>query len=209
MCGLSDNGFYVNCTHLHGQPVEGIEAAILDDQGAVVPDGQVGRLCIRRGWPSMFLGYLEQPEATAAKFSGGYYDSGDRVHRDADGYFWFAGRADDVINTAGHLVRPFEVESALLERPEVAASGAIAAPDDIMFEKVVAFVVLRPGVQPSTRLGVELRIAVSNRVSTYGAPRDIVFVSSLPRTKSGKIMRRLLGARYLGLPEGDLSSLED
>jgi acetyl-CoA synthetase len=192
-----------------GKPVEGIEAAILDDQGAMLPDGEVGRLCIRRGWPSMFLGYLQQPEATAGKFTGAYYDSGDRAHRDADGYYWFAGRADDVINTAGHLVSPFEIESALLERPEVAESAAIAAPDDLLFERVVAFVVLRPGVQASTRLGVELRIAVSNRVSTYGAPRDIVFVSSLPKTKSGKIMRRLLRARYLGLPEGDLSSLED
>ena len=192
-----------------GKPVDGIEAAILDEQGAVSPDGQVGRLCVRRGWPSMFLGYLQQPEATAGKFTGAYYDSGDRAQRDAEGYYWFAGRADDVINTAGHLVSPFEIESALLERPEVAESAAIAAPDDILFEKVVAFVVLRPGVQPSTRLGVELRIAVSNRVSTYGAPRDLVFVASLPKTKSGKIMRRLLRARYLGLPEGDLSSLED
>ncbi len=192
-----------------GKPVEGIETAILDDDGRVLPDGCVGRLCVRRDWPSMFLGYLQHPEATAGKFCGAYYDSGDRAHRDASGYYWFAGRADDVINTAGHLVSPFEVESALLEREEVAESAAIAAPDDILFEKVVAFVVLRPGVAPSTRLGVELRIAVSNRVSTYGAPRDLVFVSALPKTKSGKIMRRLLRARYLGLPEGDLSSLDD
>ena len=155
------------------------------------------------------LGYLQQPEATAGKFTGAYYDSGDRAHRDADGYYWFAGRADDVINTAGHPVSPFEVESALLERPEVAESAAIAAPDDILFEEVVAFVVLRPGIEPSTRLSVDLRIAVSNRVSTYGAPRDLVFVSGLPNTKSGKLMRRLLRARYFGLPEGDLSSLED
>jgi acetyl-CoA synthetase len=192
-----------------GKPVNGIEAAVLDEHGAPVPDGTVGRLCVRSGWPSMFLAYLHQPEATARKFHDGCYDSGDRVHRDADGYFWFSGRADDVINTAGHLVSPFEIESALLERPEVAESAAVAVPDDILFEKVVVFVALHNGYLGTTALGLDLRIAVSNRVSTFAAPRDVVFVPSLPKTKSGKILRRLLRARYLGLPEGDLSSLED
>jgi acetyl-CoA synthetase len=192
-----------------GKPVEGVEAAILDQDGKPLPDGEVGRLCLRRGWPSMFLEYMNHPEATARKFQGDFYDSGDQAHRDKDGYFWFSGRSDDVINTAGHLVSPFELESALLERPEVAESAAIAVPDDILFEKVVVFVALKRGFEGGSALAIDLRIAISNRVSTFASPRDVVFVDSVPKTKSGKIMRRLLRARYLGLPEGDLSTLED
>jgi acetyl-CoA synthetase len=192
-----------------GQPVAGVEAAILDQDGKPLPDGEIGRLCLRRGWPSMFLEYMDNPKATAAKFQGDFYDSGDQAHRDPDGYFWFSSRSDDVINTAGHLVSPFEIESALLERPEVAESAAIAVPDEILFEKVVVFVALKRGYEGSSALAIDLRLAVSNKVSTFASPRDVVFVDSVPKTKSGKIMRRLLRARYLGLPEGDLSTLED
>jgi acetyl-CoA synthetase len=192
-----------------GHPVDGVTAAILAPDGQPLPDGTIGRLCLRRGWASMFLEYLNRPDATAAKFQGDFYDSGDHAHRDRDGYFWFSGRSDDVINTAGHLVSPFEIESALLERPEVAESAAIAVPDDILFEKVVVFVALKHGFAGSSALAIDLRIAISNRVSTFASPRDVVFVDSVPKTKSGKIMRRLLRARYLGLPEGDLSTLED
>jgi Acyl-coenzyme A synthetases/AMP-(fatty) acid ligases len=191
-----------------GKAVDGVEAVILDSAGQPLPAGQQGRLCLRRGWPSMFAQYLNRPEVYASRFHGEYYDSGDMAVRDADGYFWFVGRTDDAINTSGHLVGPFEIESVLLELAEVAEAAAVSAPDPIRFEKVVVFVCLRSGNSPSRELESRIRLHVANRVSSIASPQDVVFVPSLPRNRSGKIMRRVLRARFLGQDEGDLSSME-
>ena len=191
-----------------GKPVDGVQVAILDSAGEPLPAGQQGRLCLRRGWPSMFTAYLNRPETYTSRFHGAYYDSGDMAVRDADGYFWFVGRNDDVINTSGHLVGPFEIESVLLELPEVAEAAAVSAPDPIRFEKVVVFVCLRPGQSASRELESRIRLHVANRISSIASPQDVVFVESLPRNRSGKIMRRVLRARFLGQDEGDLSSME-
>ena len=191
-----------------GKAVEGIEAVILDPAGQPLPAGQQGRLCLRRGWPSMFAQYLNRPDVYASRFHGDYYDSGDMAVRDADGYFWFVGRTDDVINTSGHLVGPFEIESVLLEMPEVAEAAAVSAPDPIRFEKVVVFICLRAGFSSSRELESRIRLHVANRVSSIASPQDVVFVGSLPKNRSGKIMRRVLRARFLGQDEGDLSSME-
>jgi acetyl-CoA synthetase len=191
-----------------GKVVDGVEAVILDNAGHSLPAGQQGRLCLRRGWPSMFAQYLNRPDVYASRFHGEYYDSGDMAVRDADGYFWFVGRTDDVINTSGHLVGPFEIESVLMELPEVAEAAAVSAPDPIRFEKVVVFICLRPGRSPSRELESRIRLHVANRVSSVASPQDVVFVTSLPRNRSGKIMRRVLRARFLGQDEGDLSSME-
>ncbi|MBI5240579.1 MAG: AMP-binding protein [Elusimicrobia bacterium] len=191
-----------------GKPVAGISAAILDGDGKPVSDGTVGNLCFRPGWPGMFTAYLNHEDVYRQRFRGGFYHSGDTAYRDADGYFWFQGRSDDIINTAGHLVSPFEVESALLEVGEVAEAGVIGAPDDLLFEKVVAFVALRGGQAWSPELELKLRIYVSNKVSTVATPQEIVPVEAIPKNKSGKIMRRVLKARYLGGDCGDLSTLD-
>ena len=191
-----------------GQPVTGIEAAIIADNGQLVPRGGQGNLGLNPGFPSMFINYYQHEDIYKGKFRNSWYMTGDTACQDAEGYFWFKGRSDDVINTAGHLVSPFEVESALLEVPAVAESGVIAAPDEILFEKVVAFVALRPGVEWSEDLELSIRLHISNRVSTMATPQDFRVVSSIPKNKSGKIMRRVLKARYLGLPEGDTSTLD-
>jgi len=156
----------------------------------------------------MFTTYLNREEDYSRKFRQGWYWSGDLARRDRDGYFWFVGRSDDVINTAGHLVSPFEVESALLEVPEVAESAAIGAPDELLFEKVVAFLVLHTGIQWTKELELKIRLHVSNKVSTTATPQELVVVSEIPKNKSGKIMRRVLKANYLGLEAGDTSTLE-
>jgi len=192
-----------------GIPVQGIDAEILDDEGAPVTDGRPGTLALRVGWPSMFAAYLNHPEAYDSRFSGGFYLTGDKAHRDRDGYYWFVGRLDDVINTAGHLVSPFEVESSLLGLPEVAESAVVGAPDPLLFEKVVAFVRLKPSAEPSPELDLRIRTWVANKVSTIATPQDVVFVPAIPKNASGKIMRRVLRARYLGEDPGDLSTLEE
>ncbi|MDT8441703.1 MAG: AMP-binding protein [Desulfuromonadales bacterium] len=192
-----------------GKPVAGIEPAILADDGTPLPDGEQGNLCLKPGWPSMFVTYLNNEAAYRQKFANGHYFTGDTAIRDADGYFWFKGRSDDVINTGGHLISPFEVESALLELTEVAESGAIGAPDALLFEKVVAFVHLHAGYVPGKELEIRLRLHISNRVSSIATPQELIFVDKIPKNKSGKIMRRVLKARYLGLGEGDISTLED
>ncbi|MCW8808394.1 MAG: AMP-binding protein, partial [Rhodanobacter sp.] len=141
-------------------------------------------------------------------FADGWYLSGDIVKRDADGYYWFVGRGDDVIKSAGHLIGPFEVESALMEHPAVAEAAAIGIPDPVSMEVVKAFVALKPGFEPGPALLRELLAHARKRLGPAVAPREIAFTDSLPKTRSGKIMRRLLKARELGLPEGDLSTLE-
>ena len=192
-----------------GKPIEGIEPAILADSGEPVADGEQGNLCLKPGWPSMFITYLNNDTAYQQKFINGHYFTGDTAIKDADGYYWFKGRSDDVINTGGHLISPFEIESALLEIEEVAESGVIGAPDCVMFEKVVAFVHLHSGIEASKELEIKIRLYISNKVSSIATPQELIFVDKVPKNKSGKIMRRVLKARYLGLDEGDTSTLED
>jgi acetyl-CoA synthetase len=197
-----------------GKPLPGIEASIVKRQidGAVVeilePDIE-GELALRPGWPSMFRAYLNNEERYNKCFSSGWYFSGDLAKRDADGYFWFVGRADDVIKSAGHLIGPFEVESALIEHPAVAEAGVIGKPDPVVGEVVKAFVSLNPGFEASETLRRDLQGFARKRLGAVVAPKEIEFKDRLPKTRSGKIMRRLLKARELGLPEGDTSTLED
>jgi acetyl-CoA synthetase len=155
----------------------------------------------------MIRGYRNNPEGYAKKFANGWYLTGDRASVDADGYFWFVGRDDDVINTGGHLVGPFEIESALLEHPAVAESAAVAKPDPVNMEVVKAFVTLKPGVAPGPDLDLEIMNFVRKRLSPLAMPQEIAFVDSLPKTRSGKIVRRVLRAQEFGEPVGDLSTL--
>lgn len=196
-----------------GKPLPGIDVAIVDKQ----PDGSLrfiesvneqGELALRRGWPSLFRGYLHEEERYQKCFVGDWYLTGDIVKKDAEGYYWFIGRADDVIKSAGHLIGPFEVESVLLEHPAVAEAAVIGKPDPVVMEVVKAFVSLKPGYDSSETLVTELMAHARKRLGAAVAPREIVILSQLPRTRSGKILRRLLKARELGLPEGDISTLE-
>ncbi|MSQ41151.1 MAG: acetate--CoA ligase [Dehalococcoidia bacterium] len=192
-----------------GRPIPGIQAGILDDDYNELPPGKDGHLAIRPGWPSMFHAYWQAPERYNSRFLKGWYITGDRARVDADGYFWFVGRTDDVINTAGHLVGPFEVESALIEHPAVAEAGVIGIPDPIAMEVVKAFVALKDGYQPTEELRRDISRFVRQKLAAAVAPREIEFIATMPKTRSGKIMRRLLKARELGLPEGDTSTLEE
>lgn len=197
-----------------GRPLPGIEAAIvhrLDKNTIEVVEkpGIQGELALRPGWPSMFRGYLHEDERYRKCFIGGWYLTGDLAKRDTDGYFWFVGRADDIIKTSGHMVGPFEVESTLMEHPAVAEAGVIGKPDPLIGEVVKAFVALKPGIQPSDKLRLDLIGFARKKLGSAMAPKDIEFTANVPKNKSGKIMRRLLRARELGLPEGDLSTLED
>lgn len=196
-----------------GKPLPGIEAGIVerDADGRLVEiseSGREGELTLRPGWPSMFRGYLGAEERYRSCFADGWYLSGDLARRDADGYFWFVGRADDVIKTSGHLVGPFEVESALLEHPAVAEAAVIGKPDPVAGAIVKAFVTLHSGYQATEELLRELKAFTRKRLGPAVAPREFEVKGELPKTRSGKIMRRLLRARELGLPEGDTSTLE-
>ncbi|MCA9967609.1 MAG: acetate--CoA ligase [Anaerolineales bacterium] len=197
-----------------GRPLPGIEAAIvrkLDDHTVEIIDkpGVDGDLALRPGWPSMFRGYLHDEARYAKCFVGGWYLSGDLAMKDEDGYFWFVGRADDIIKTAGHMVGPFEVESALMEHPAVAEAGVIGVPNPVIGELVKAFVSLKPGYEWTPQLRLELLGFGRQRLGSAVAPKEIAYEKNLPKTRSGKIMRRLLKARELGLPEGDISTLEE
>lgn len=192
-----------------GRPIPGVEMCILDENFDPVTAGNTGILAVRPGWPSMFHTYWKKTEMYNSRFRKGWYITGDQASMDEDGYYWFQGRADDVINTAGHLVGPFEVESALIEHPAVAEAGVIGKPDPIAMEVVKAFVSLHPGHDPSPKLRRELMQFTRQKLAAGTAPREIDFLDSIPKTRSGKIMRRLLKARELGLPEGDTSTLED
>ncbi len=195
-----------------GRAIPGIEATIVErgKDGITVLERPMvmGELALRAGWPSMFRGYLNEDERYRKCFADGWYLTGDLAMRDADGYFWFVGRADDVIKSAGHLIGPFEVESALMEHPAVAEVGVIGKPDPMAGETVKAFVALKAGHEPSEALRKELLGHARKRLGAAVAPKEIDFRNNLPKTRSGKIMRRLLKARELGLPEGDLSTLE-
>jgi acetyl-CoA synthetase len=197
-----------------GRPVPGVEATLvhrLPGGGVeeVEEPGAEGEIALRPGWPSMFRTYLGDPDRYAKCFRDGWYLTGDLARRDADGYFWFVGRADDVIKTSGHLIGPFEVESALLEHKAVAEAGVIGKPDPVAGEIVKAFVTLKPGYEPSHELERELLAHARVRLGAVVAPKEIEFAATVPRTRSGKIMRRLLKSRELGLPEGDVSTLEE
>ncbi|MFA5143715.1 MAG: AMP-binding protein [Candidatus Omnitrophota bacterium] len=192
-----------------GKPIAGVHAAIITDNGRTAKDGQCGNLCLKAPWPSMFLAYLNNKQAYEQKFKDGYYYSGDVAFKDKEGYYWFTGRKDDIINTAGHLVGPFEVESALLEIAEIKEAAVIGAPDETLFEKVVAFIKMKPGFKYNKDLELKIRVYIANKVSTIAVPQDIIVVENIPKTKSGKIMRRMLKAQYMGREAGDLSTLED
>jgi acetyl-CoA synthetase len=203
-----------------GRPLPGVEAGILarDDDGELIVEngrpvehteaGLEGELALRVGWPSMFRGYLNQPERYRKCFVGGWYRTGDLARRDAEGYFWFVGRGDDVIKSAGHLIGPFEVESTLMAHPAVAEAGVIGKPDPVAGARIKAFVVLADSSEPGRELRRDILALARVRLGPAVAPKELDFVDELPRTRSGKIMRRLLKARELGLPEGDLSTLE-
>jgi acetyl-CoA synthetase len=195
-----------------GRPLPGVEAAIVrrtpDGAVAIGEPGVQGELALRPGWPSMFRGYLGEEERYQKCFRGGFYLTGDLARRDAGGYYWFVGRADDVIKSSGHLIGPFEVESALLEHQAVAGAGVIGKPDPVAGEIVKAFVTLKPGFEPDESLRRSIQAHARTRLGAVVAPKEIAFVPTIPLTRSGKIMRRLLKARELGLPEGDISTLE-
>jgi acetyl-CoA synthetase len=195
-----------------GKPLPGIEAAI-----AEVTNGEIkiisetnkqGHLVLKKGWPSMFRAYLHEEQRYQKCFRGDWYITGDLAKKDEDGYYWFVGRADDIIKTSGHMVGPFEVESALMDHPAVAEAAVIGKPDPVIGELVKAFVVLKAGFTANEESQMDIIGFARKRLGAAVAPKEIAFTEGLPKTKSGKILRRLLKARELGLPEGDLSTLE-
>ncbi|NHN28488.1 acetate--CoA ligase [Paenibacillus agricola] len=193
-----------------GKPIPGVEASILDDAGNVLPPLRMGNLAIKTPWPSMMRKIWKNPSKFDEYFRiPGWYISGDSAYYDEDGYFWFQGRVDDVINTAGERVGPFEVESKLVEHPAVAEAGVIGKPDPIRGEIIKAFIALREGYTASDELKAEISKFVKEGLSAHAAPREIEFKDKLPKTRSGKIMRRVLKAWELNLPTGDLSTIED
>jgi acetyl-CoA synthetase len=194
-----------------GKPMPGIEAKVVTRQADGIVDagvGEQGELAIKAPWPSMFRAYLGQEERYQKSFVSGWYLTGDLARLDEDGYFWFIGRSDDVIKTAGHLVGPFEVESALLEHPAVAEAAVIGKPDPLLMEVIKAFITLKQGFSGNEDLRLEILGFARSRLGPAIAPRELEIQASLPKTRSGKIMRRLLKAHEMGWPEGDTSTLE-
>ncbi|MFC4321105.1 acetate--CoA ligase [Litchfieldia salsa] len=193
-----------------GKPIPGIKAAIVDDQGQELPPYRMGNLAIKRGWPSMmYTIWNNQAKYESYFMPGDWYVSGDSAYMDEEGYFWFQGRIDDVIMTSGERVGPFEVESKLVEHPAVAEAGVIGKPDPVRGEIIKAFVALRDGYEVSEELKDDIRNFVKKGLAAHAAPREIEFRDKLPKTRSGKIMRRVLKAWELDLPTGDLSTMED
>ncbi|MGU9541614.1 acetate--CoA ligase [Bacillus cereus] len=193
-----------------GKPIPGVKAAIVDNEGNEVPPYTMGNLAIAKGWPSMMRGIWNNQQKYESYFMpGDWYVSGDSAHMDEDGYFWFQGRIDDVIMTSGERVGPFEVESKLIEHAAVAEAGVIGIPDPVRGEIIKAFIALRAGYEPSDELKEEIRQFVKKGLAAHAAPRQIEFRDKLPKTRSGKIMRRVLKAWELNLPTGDLSTMED
>lgn len=190
-----------------GKPLPGVEAAIIDDNGKNVKPGREGNLAVKPGWPSMMKKIWRRPKKYKSYFMKGWYLSGDRALVDKDGYFWFIGRADDVIKTSGERVGPFEVESALVEHPAVVEAGVIGKPDPMRGEIIKAFVVLAKGYKPSEKLENNIKQFVKKNLAGHAYPREIEFTKTLPKTRSGKIMRRVLKSREMGIPVGDISTL--
>jgi acetyl-CoA synthetase len=191
-----------------GKPVDVLEAAVISDNGKILENKQTGNLCVKAGWDSMFKIYLNNEDVYNKKFNNGFYYSGDLAYRDNEGYYWFVGRNDDIINTAGHLISPFEIESALLEIPEISESGVIGAPDEILFEKVVAYIRLKDQSSWSDELEMDIRLRLANKLSSIATPQEIKVIEEIPKNKSGKIMRRILKAWYTGTDPGDISTLD-
>lgn len=194
-----------------GKPFPGIIGVVLDAKKyePITEPGKIGLIAFKPGWPSMMRAYWNNEEKYREKFVNGWYLSGDRASIDSEGYFWFVGRDDDVINTAGHLVSPFEVESALLEHPAVGESAVVAKPDDVNMEVVKAFITLKPGFNPSPDLELDIMNFIRKKLSPLAMPQAIEYMEKLPKTRSGKIMRRLLHAKEWGEDIGDISTLEN
>ncbi|MEA1980410.1 MAG: acetate--CoA ligase [candidate division Zixibacteria bacterium] len=193
-----------------GKPFPGITATVVDSKThEPIDTGIVGLIAIKPGWPAMFRAYWKNEKIYKSKFINGWYICGDRASIDEDGYYWFVGRDDDVINTGGHLVGPFEIESALLEHEAVAESGVIGKPDPVNMEVVKAFITLKAGFEPSDMINLEIMNFIRKKLSPLAMPQEIEFVDSLPKTRSGKIMRRVLKAKETGEDIGDISTLEN
>ncbi|NQU79053.1 acetate--CoA ligase [Candidatus Woesearchaeota archaeon] len=192
-----------------GRPFPGVKAAVVDENGVELPVNTEGDLVIMPGWPSMMIGIWNNKEKYDSYFNNGWYYSGDRARMDDEGYFWFVGRADDVINSAGHRVGPFEVESALVEHPAITEAGVIGKPDDMYGEIIKAFISLKKGHEPSDELKQEIKTFIKGKLAGHAYPKEIEFRDNLPKTRSGKIMRRVLKCQEMGLPVGDTSTLED
>jgi acetyl-CoA synthetase len=207
ICNYRSKDFPIGCT---GTSFPGTYATVVDDQGKEVPPGQLGNLVVKPGWPSMMKEIWKNPEKYQEYFRiPGWYVSGDSAYKDAQGYIWYQGRADDVIKTAGERVGPFEVESALVAHPAVAEAGVIGKPDAVRGSIIKAFVALRKGFEPSDQLKKEIADFVKTNMAAHAAPREIAFVEKVPKTRSGKIMRRVLRAWDQGLPVGDTSTMEE
>lgn len=192
-----------------GKPVPGVIAAIVSDKGKKLPINKIGNLAIKPGWPSMMRKIWRRPKKYKSYFTAGWYITGDLAYKDKDGYFWFVGRADDVIKTAGERVGPFEVESALVSHPNIIEAAVIGKPDPIRGEIIKAFVALKSGQKASESLKNDIKTFIKRELAGHAYPREIEFVEKLPKTRSGKIVRRLLKAKELGLPFGDVSTLEE
>ena len=207
ICNYRSADFKIGAT---GKPFPGTYATVVDDQGRELPPGQLGNLVVKPGWPSMMKEIWKNPAKYQEYFRiPGWYVSGDSAFKDAEGFIWYQGRADDVIKTSGERVGPFEVESALVAHPAVAEAGVIGKPDAVRGQIIKAFVALRTGHQPSDQLKGEIAEFVKTHLAAHAAPREIVFVEKVPKTRSGKIMRRVLRAWDQGLPVGDISTMEE
>lgn len=192
-----------------GKPIPGVKAAVIDNKGKKLPANKEGNLALKPGWPSMMKTIWKRPAKYKSYFEHGWYITGDKAWKDKDGYFWFIGRADDVIKTSGERVGPFEVESALVEHPAIVEAGVIGKPDVERGEIIKAFVILKAGQEAKESLKKEIQQFVKKNLAGHAYPREIDFVKTLPKTRSGKIMRRVLKAKELGLPIGDISTLEE
>ena len=178
-----------------GRPVPGHDVRVVDEAGCEVPRGEVGTLAVRRGDPVMFLEYWGNPAATRDKFAGEFLLTGDLARQDEDGYLWFVGRSDDLITSAGYRIGPGEIEECLVKHPAVALAAVAGVPDPVRTEAVKAWIVPRPGVEPSEALAREIQDFVKHRLAAHEYPRHVAFVDALPMTVTGKIMRRELRAR--------------
>ncbi|MBI3320696.1 MAG: acetate--CoA ligase [Candidatus Omnitrophica bacterium] len=207
ICNYRSLDFPIGCT---GKPFPGTYATVVDDQGKELSPGQLGHLVVKPGWPSMMKEIWRNPAKYQEYFRiPGWYVSGDTAYKDEQGYLWYQGRADDVIKTAGERVGPFEVESALVAHPAVAEAGVIGKPDEVRGQIIKAFIALRKGYQPSEPLKKEIVDFVKTTLAAHAAPREIAFVDKVPKTRSGKIMRRVLRAWDTGEPVGDISTMEE
>ena len=207
VCNYRSADFKIGCT---GKPFPGTYASVVDDQGKELAPYHMGNLVVKPGWPSMMKEIWKNPAKYQEYFRiPGWYVSGDSAYKDPDGFIWFAGRADDVIKTSGERVGPFEVESALVAHPAVAEAGVIGKPDAVRGQLIKAFVALRKGYQPSDQLKKDIADFVKTHLAAHAAPREIAFVDKVPKTRSGKIMRRVLRAWDQGLPVGDISTMEE